>query len=108
MIDGLTAQGRDVIDIGEVTSDMILSLSAVCSWPVARWSLRESWSGIYNGIKRPRRARPVGIEGGLADVRDAALSGTFKPAPDTAGSVTAKDIGEDWVTHVLSFIDPRS
>lgn len=107
MIDGLTAQGREVIDIGEVTSDMIYF--AVGSMNLAGGAMVTASHnpGIYNGIKLCREeAKPVGIEGGLADIRDAALSGTFRPAAEAAGTVTGRDIAEDWVSHTLSFIDP--
>ena len=107
MIDGLTTQGREVIDIGEVTSDMIYF--AVGSMNLAGGAMVTASHnpGIYNGIKLCREeAKPVGIEGGLADVRDAALSGTFRPAAEAAGIVTGRDIAEDWVSHTLSFIDP--
>lgn len=108
MIDGLTAQGREVIDIGEVTSDMIYF--AVGSMNLAGGAMVTASHnpGIYNGIKLCREeAKPVGIEGGLADIRDAALSGNFKPSAETAGQVAQKDIAEDWVSHTLSFIDPQ-
>ena len=61
--------------------------------------------GADNGIKFCREeAKPVGEETGLLEVRDLAIADDFTPA-DKTGAVTEKDIVEDWVQHVLSFID---
>jgi len=106
IIKGLTEQGRDVIDIGEVTSDMIYF--AVGSLGLAGGAMVTASHnpGEYNGIKLCREeARPIGLTSGLAEIRDAVLAGTFKPAADKAGSTQERDIAEDWVSHALSFID---
>ena len=108
VIKGLSEQGRSVQDIGEVTSDMIYF--AVGNGELAGGVMVTASHnpGEYNGIKLCREeARPVGQESGLFEVRDNVLSSTFKPAAETPGTVTQHDITEDWVTHVLSFIDPK-
>lgn len=105
LISGLQSQGRDVIDIGEVTSDMIYF--AVGSLGLAGGAMVTASHnpGEYNGIKLCREeARPIGQESGLFEVRDAVIAGSFKQN-DRAGSVSQQDITEDWITHVLSFID---
>ncbi len=102
---GLREQGRDVIDIGEVTSDMIYF--AVGDLKLAGGSMVTASHnpGEYNGIKLCREeARPVGLESGLAEVRDAALAGKFASMA-SEGKLETHDITEDWVGHVLSFID---
>jgi phosphomannomutase len=106
LIEGLRAQGRNVIDIGEVTSDMIYF--AVGSLQLAGGAMVTASHnpGEYNGIKLCREeARPIGLESGLAEIRDAVIGENFKPAAKTAGSVSARDIAEEWITHTLSFID---
>lgn len=105
LIDGLRAQGRDVWDIGEVTSDMIYF--AVGHYGLAGGAMVTASHnpGEYNGIKLCREeARPVGQDSGLFEVRDLAENNVFTAAHDQ-GSLKQKDIVEDWVTHVLSFID---
>jgi phosphomannomutase len=58
----------------------------------------------YTGMKLVRRgALPVGIESGLAEVRDRALQGCWQEA--TRGSVEAEDIWARFVERVLSFVD---
>jgi phosphomannomutase len=106
LISGLTAQGRDVMDIGEVTSDMIYF--AVGHYKLAGGAMITASHnpGEYNGIKLCRdEAQPVGAESGLFEVRDAVKAGNFTPTAQP-GNVTQKDIVEDWITHVLSFIEP--
>jgi phosphomannomutase len=61
--------------------------------------------GEYNGIKFCREeAKPVGEETGLLEVRDLAEKDDFTAA-GSKGSVTQKNLDEDWVQHVLNFID---
>ncbi|MDB5166500.1 MAG: Phosphomannomutase [Candidatus Saccharibacteria bacterium] len=103
--EGLRAQGRDVIEIGEVTSDMIYF--AVGNFNLAGGAMITASHnpGEYNGIKFCREgAKPIGEESGLFEIRDLAKAGTFKSS-DVTGSTTEKDIVEDWVQHVLSFIN---
>lgn len=105
LIKGLRAQGRDVWDIGEVTSDMIYF--AVGNFGLAGGAVVTASHnpGEYNGIKFCREeAKPVGQDTGLFDVRDLAAKNDFAPAAK-AGGLTNKDIVEDWLQHVLSFID---
>lgn len=105
-IEGLRRQGRDVIDIGEVTSDMIYY--AVGSLKLAGGVMVTASHnpGKDNGIKLCREeAKPVSIESGLADIRDKALGKEFKEA-SAHGKLSTKDITEGWVNHVLSFIKP--
>lgn len=106
LIAGLRAQGRDVIDIGEVTTDMIYF--AVGNQQLAGSAVVTASHnpGEYNGIKFCReQAKPVGEESGLFEVRDLSQGNEFSDSP-TTGSLESQDIVEAWVTHVLSFICP--
>ena len=106
LITGLTAQGRDVIDIGEVTSDMIYFAVGSNNLAGGAMVTASHNPGEYNGIKLCREgARPIGQESGLFEVRDAIIAGNYKPAAETAGNIEARDITEAWITHALSFID---
>ncbi len=106
VIKGLVAQGRDVLDIGEITTDMIYF--AVGHGKLAGGAVITASHnpGEYNGIKLCREeAKPIGAETGLFDIRDTIIADGFKPAAAVPGTVTSKDITEDWVQHVLDFID---
>lgn len=105
LIEGLRAQGRDVWDIGEVTSDMIYFATGKHELAGGVMITASHNPGAYNGIKFCQEgAKPVGAESGLYEVRDLVLADKFKPA-DAPGSLTPKDVVDDWVAHVLSFID---
>ncbi|GAC1500958.1 MAG: phosphomannomutase/phosphoglucomutase [Candidatus Saccharimonadales bacterium] len=106
LIEGLRTQGRDVWDIGEVTSDMIYFAVGDNNLAGGVMITASHNPGDYNGIKFCMdEAKPVGEESGLLTVRDLALSGNFKKI-ETKGSLKQKDLIEGWVNHVLSFIDP--
>ncbi len=105
VIEGLRLQGRDVIDIGLVSSDMIYF--AVGKFGLAGGAMVTASHnpGEYNGIKLCREeAKPIGIDTGLADIRDAVMAGNFIPA-GTKGDLTARDVKEEWIKHVFSFVD---
>ncbi|HEY5806288.1 MAG TPA: hypothetical protein VIS56_02790 [Candidatus Saccharimonadales bacterium] len=104
-IAGLQAQGRDVWDIGEVTSDMIYFAVGHNELAGGIMITASHNPGEYNGIKFCREeAKPVGEESGLYEVRDLAASNNFK-STDKKGARLEKDVTEDWIQHVLSFIN---
>ncbi|MCW1908497.1 MAG: phosphomannomutase/phosphoglucomutase, partial [Candidatus Saccharibacteria bacterium] len=106
IIQGLVAQGRDVWDIGEVTSDMIYF--AVGSNKLAGGVMVTASHnpGEYNGIKFcAEEAKAVGENSGLFEVRDLAIKQQFKTS-EHAGTVTQHDLAEAWIDHVLNFIEP--
>jgi phosphomannomutase len=105
-IDGATEQGADVVDYGMNGTDMMY-------FAVARDGLD---GGVqitashnpkeYNGIKMVRReAFPLSGEAGIGDIRDMIEAGTIPPPAATRGTVTTKAILDDYVNHVMSFID---
>jgi phosphomannomutase len=105
LIEGLRAQGRDVLDIGEVTSDMIYFAVGHLELAGGVMVTASHNPGKYNGIKFCREeAKPVGAETGLLEVRDRVMQGGFTPTAQQ-GALEEKDVVEAWITHTLSFID---
>lgn len=105
LIEGLTEAGRDVWDIGEVTSDMIYFVTGANNLAGGAVVTASHNPGEYNGIKLCREgANGISLETGLEEIRDMVVSPP-KLATDKHGTVTQKDVVEDWVYHVLSFID---
>lgn len=105
LIKGLTEAGRDVWDIGEVTSDMIYFVTGANNLAGGAVVTASHNPGAYNGIKLCREgANGISLDTGLDKIKDLVQS-----PPDlsgkTAGSVIQKDVIEDWISHVLSFID---
>lgn len=104
-IDGLRQQGRDVWDIGQVTSDMIYF--AIGKFDLAGGAVITASHnpGEYNGIKLYRdKVTPVGLDSGLDRIRDAVLAGQFEPSATELGTLTPRDITDEWVAHCLTFV----
>ncbi|HUA13544.1 MAG TPA: phosphomannomutase/phosphoglucomutase [Candidatus Sulfotelmatobacter sp.] len=105
LIDGLRQAGRDVIDIGEVTSDMIYFATGKYKLAGGAVVTASHNPGEYNGIKFcGDMARPIGENSGLLEIRDLVKSGNSRSS-DKLGSLTKKDVSADWIEHVLSFIN---
>lgn len=105
-IKGLRQQGRDVWDIGLITSDMVYF--AVGKYKLAGGAVITASHnpGADNGIKLYRdHVIAVGLDSGLAKIRDLVISQTFKPAAPKLGDLQLKSIIQDWVDHCLSFVD---
>lgn len=106
LIKGLTEQGRNVIDIGQVTSDMIYFTVGKLELAGGMMVTASHNPGDYNGIKFCReKAGAVGIESGLTDIKDIIVNNAFKPT-GLVGQVTSRDTSTDWIKHVVSFVDP--
>lgn len=102
---GLTRQGREVMDIGQVTSDMIYF--AIGKYGLAGGAMVTASHnpGKYNGIKIYRdEVRAVGLDSGLSEIRDAVAADRYRDAAATAGEVKPKDIVAAWVDHCMSFV----
>jgi len=102
---GLNGQGRGVVDIGEVTSDMIYFAVGDMDLAGGIMVTASHNPGKDNGIKIYRdEVQPVGLNSGLDEIRDAVIADRFKPKADKPGSVTKHTIDEAWVEHCLKFV----
>ncbi|MEY2958283.1 MAG: phosphomannomutase [Actinomycetota bacterium] len=105
---GLQEQGVDVIDIGLASTDMVYFAAGVLGAPAAVFTASHN-PAQYNGVKFCLDgARPVGIDSGLALVRDTAkavLAGNGPRPAATPGRRSERDLLAAFADHVLSFID---
>ncbi len=100
---GVMSQGLDVVDLGLGSTDLLYFAAGSLDAPGAMFTASHNPAG-YNGIKFCRSgARPVGEESGLMTIRDLASSGV-EPAGST-GSMSSRDVLEDFARHVRSFVD---
>jgi phosphomannomutase len=103
--EGVTARGADVIDIGLATTDMLYYASGSLDVPGAMFTASHN-PPQWNGVKLCRAgAAPVGEDSGLREVLRLA-EGPEPTPPATAGRVTKRDMVEEYVEHVLRFVDP--
>ncbi len=107
VIEGITMQGRDVVDLGLITTDMIYFAVGNYSFTGGVMVTASHNSPEYNGFKLCKEnAFPVSGEGGLYKMRDNISKDNFKKV-DKKGKVSKKATLSDWLDHALSFINPQ-
>src|SRR5690606_4216067 len=108
--DGVRAQGLDVVDLGLASTDLLYFAAGSLDAPGAMFTASHN-PAEYNGIKFCLAgARPVGQDTGLDDIRRtaaAALEGSVEDAGRT-GSLTERDLLDEFAEHVRSFVDVDS
>jgi len=101
--EGATGQGVDVVDLGLASTDLIYFAAGKLDAPGAMFTASHNPAG-YNGIKLCLAgAKPVGEDTGLVEIK----AMTASPPPDVAqrGSVSRRDVLQDYADHVRSFVD---
>ena len=97
---GASEAGADVVMIGLASTDQLYFASGHLGHPGAMFPASHN-PAQYNGIKMCRAfAQPVGMETGLAEIRDLVL--TPRPVPGPAGDITEHDVLEAYAAHLLS------
>jgi phosphomannomutase len=108
---GVQEQGVDVLDIGLASTDLLYFAAGSLDAPGAMFTASHN-PAQYNGVKFCLAgARPVGIDSGLAEIRDEAsevLAGRGPAASSTSGTRAERDLLPAFVEHVLSFVDVAS
>lgn len=106
LIDGLTDAGCDVVDIGQCGTEMIYFATAHLKLDGGIMITASHNPKEYNGMKLVRReARPVSSDTGLKDIEKLVMEGSFKAAETEKGKVENVDILDDYIDHLLSYID---
>jgi phosphomannomutase len=104
--DGAASAGADVTMIGLASTDQLYFASGHLDVPGAMFTASHN-PAQYNGIKLCRAgARPVGLDTGLADVRDhvaaALTAGTTTGGGERQGSITEHDVLDAYAAHLLA------
>jgi phosphomannomutase len=104
---GLTEGGADVLDLGLVTTPMVYFAASRLEVDAAISVTASHNPPEYNGMKIALRgALPVGLESGLAVIRDLAESDIFEPVTET-GTITGTDIKPAYYAYFASFANLR-
>ncbi|HEU5347420.1 MAG TPA: phosphomannomutase/phosphoglucomutase [Ktedonobacterales bacterium] len=105
LIRGLTDQGADVVDLGLTTTDELYFAVGKFNYPAGVMVSASHNPKQYNGLKWCREnAIAISSETGGNEIRDLALAGN-PPEPGRKGEVIQRDVTDDFVRHVFSFID---
>jgi len=106
-IEGALSQGADVVDYGMMGTDMMYYAVARDGHDGGVQITASHNPKEYNGIKMVRRdAFPLSGDEGIDDIRDLIASGRLPRESDRPGRLTQKNVTDEYVDHVLSFIDP--
>ncbi len=102
LIRGLTRAGKDVVDIGSVTTPMVTFAVARYGYDAGLMVTASHNPAKYNGIKLTAKgAEPVSYDTGINQIEEMVASGNLPEAP-TKGSVTSRDILADYIEHLLT------
>ena len=99
--EGAAEAGADVVMIGLASTDQLYFASGHLGHPGAMFTASHN-PAQYNGIKLCRAgAQPVGMESGLAEIRDIAVAGETRHAPGS-GTISERDVLEAYAAHLLT------
>jgi phosphomannomutase len=105
-IEGAREQGADVVDYGMMGTDMLYFAVARDRHDGGVQITASHNPKEYNGIKMVRQeAFPLSGEAGINDIRDMIAAGRLPAEAKTPGSLAQADVVDDYVKHVLSFVD---
>ena len=104
LVEGITTAGADVVDLGEVPTDLVYFYAGKYSVPGAMITASHN-PPQYNGLKLCRAgAAPVGAETGLEVIKKAVIEGETRQSA-SHGSVRSVDAIDDYVDHLLGIVD---
>jgi phosphomannomutase len=106
-IDGARQQGADVVDYGMMATDMLYFAVARDGHDGGAQITASHNPKQYNGIKMVRQeAFPLSGDAGIGDIRDMIANDRLPPPASKPGALSQQPVLDDYVTHVMSFIDP--
>jgi phosphomannomutase len=99
--DGAAQAGADVVLIGLASTDQLYFASGHLGHAGAMFTASHN-PAAYNGIKLCKPgAAPVGVDTGLAEIRDLVLKGEQVPT-GRVGDISSHDVLEAYAAHLLS------
>ncbi len=103
---GASEAGADVVDIGMVSTDALYFAVGKFDFDGGVMITASHNPAEYNGMKFTRsQAQAISLDTGLATIRDQLLSGKLPPASAVAGTISHRDVLDDFAQHCLSFVE---
>jgi phosphomannomutase len=107
LIDGLMEAGAQVVDLGEIPTDVLYYYSGAQSMAGAVVTASHN-PAEYNGLKICRAAAvPVGEDSGLAEIKES-VKNFAAPVGSEEGSVVRFDPLPGYLEHVFGVVEPDS
>lgn len=106
---GATESGADVTYVGLVSTDALYFAVGKYGFDGGVMITASHNPADYNGMKFTREeAQAISLDHGLAAVRDRVASGVMPPPATRKGTMSTKDILDDFARHCISFISDIS
>ncbi len=106
LMQGVTDQGADVVDIGLVSTDTLYFAVGKYEYPAGVMITASHNPAGYNGFKICKEeARALSLETGIGEIRDMVVSGEFGKPRGESGTISERDVTEAYAEHALSMID---
>jgi len=106
-INGVNEQGADVINIGLVSTDVVYFVSGKLNLPAVMFTASHN-PPKWNGVKFCREsAIPINHDTGLKDIQLIIKKNKYRKVGQK-GKVIEKDVLNDYVKHVHSFVDIKA
>ncbi|MDQ2864969.1 MAG: phosphomannomutase/phosphoglucomutase [Candidatus Eremiobacteraeota bacterium] len=103
---GASEAGADVTYVGMVSTDALYFAVGKYGFDGGVMITASHNPAQYNGMKFTReRAEAISLETGLSAIRDRLMSAELPPKGATVGTISSRDILDDFADHCLSFVD---
>jgi len=104
---GIIEAGSDVVDIGLCSTDELYFAVGKFGFDGGVMITASHNPKEYNGFKICRKeAVPLSGDSGLKEIQQIIATGKFS-IPKNKGNVIKKDITDDYIKHILSFVDVK-
>lgn len=105
LINGITDEGCDVIDLGKCSTDTTYYASGKYDAPAIMITASHN-PGKYNGMKFCKcGAQAISYDGGLKQIKEMIQENNFEDCCEVKGNVEEKNVIDEYIDLLLTFID---
>ena len=106
---GANDAGADVVDVGLVSTDALYFAVGKYEYAGGVMITASHNPAQYNGMKLTRdKAQAISLDTGLSAIRDRIAKGEFGPPVAKRGTISQRDVLDDFAEHCLTFVDRTS
>jgi phosphomannomutase len=103
---GANDAGVDVVDVGLVSTDALYFAVGKYDYAGGVMITASHNPAQYNGMKLTRdKAQAISLDTGLSAIRDRIAKGDFSPPVEKRGTISQRDVLDDFAEHCLTFVD---